>query len=353
MVDRGLVNDADVRVVSPHFAYERKIMNPLRTLFRTAGLILAATVAVSSPHAQSQSAWPDKPIRLIVPTASGGPTDMVARLVGERLSQALGQPVVVDNRAGAGHAIGTEAVARATPDGYTFGMVTTPHVVNPALVKRLTYDTVKDFEAVSWVTSLPLILVAHPDLPVRSVRELVELATARPGTLNMASPGNGTGPHLAGELFRQTTRIKVAHIPYKGGAQATTAVLTGEASFYFDSPASALPQVRAGKLRALAVTSTRRSAVAPDIPTMAEAGYPAVEFNAWNGLIAPVGTPRAVMARMQSEVAKALAQPGIRERLDAVGFESVGSNAAKFASLIQRDIAKWSVVVKESGMVAE
>ncbi|MES2979942.1 MAG: tripartite tricarboxylate transporter substrate binding protein [Pseudomonadota bacterium] len=329
-------------------------MNSLCTLSRHGAALVALALGLLAPHAHSQQApWPDKPIRWIVPTAPGGPTDMVARLLGEKVGQALGQPIVIENRAGAGHAIGTEAVARAAPDGYTFGMVTTPHAVNPALVKKLAYDTLKDFEPVSWVTSLPLVLVVNADLPVRSVRDLVEMANARPGTLNMASPGNGTGPHLAGELFRQTTRIKVAHIPYKGGAQATTAVLTGEATFYFDSPASALPHVKAGKLRALAVTSTRRSTAAPDVPTMAEAGYPAVEFNGWNAMIAPAGTPRPIVARMQAEVAKVLAQPGIRERLDAVGFEAVGSSGAEFATLLQKDIAKWAVVVKESGMAVE
>jgi tripartite-type tricarboxylate transporter receptor subunit TctC len=329
-------------------------MNRLHKPGRIVGLLLVSTFTLFATQAQGQtSTWPNKPIRWIVPTPPGGPTDMVARLVGERLAQALGQPVIVDNRAGAGHVIGTDAVARAAPDGYTFGMVTTPHVVNPALVKKLPYDTARDLEPVSWVTSLPLVLVVNADLPVRSVHELVELANARPGALNMASPGNGTGPHLAGELFRQTTRIKVAHIPYKGGAQATTAVLAGEASFYFDSPASALPHVRAGKLRALAVTSPKRNAAAPDVPTMTEVGYPAVEFNSWNGLIAPAGTPKAIKARMQSEIAKALALPAIRERLETVGFDSVGSNASEFESLIQRDIAKWSVVVKEAGIVAE
>ncbi len=317
-------------------------------------LVAAPMALLCGPgHAQQQPAWPGKPIRIIVPTAAGGPTDLVARAIGDRLAAALGQPVIVDNRVGAGHVIGTEAAARAAPDGYTFAMVTTPHVVNPALVKKLPYDTQKDFEPVSWVTSLPLILVVNAALPVKSVRELVALAKAKPAQLNMATPGNGTGPHLAGELFKLGTGIDVAHIPYKGGAQATTAVLSGEATFYFDSPASALPHVKSGKLRALAVTSTQRSAAAPEVPTLAESEVPGFEFNAWNGLIAPAGTPRDIILKMQSEISKALLLADIKARFNAIGFESVGSTPGEFAALIDSDIAKWRKVVRDSKMAVE
>jgi tripartite-type tricarboxylate transporter receptor subunit TctC len=317
----------------------------------TRALLLCAWLLPLQAWAQ-QLPWPNKTVRLVVPAAAGGPTDLVARVLAEKLTATLGQTFIVDNRAGAGHMIGTEAVARSAPDGYVFGLVTTPHVINPALQKKMPYDTLRDLEPVSWLTSLPLVLVVSTDSPVRSVRELVELAKAKPGQLNLASAGTATGPHLAGELFKSSAAINIVHVPYKGGPQATTAMLSGEAALYFDTPSGTLPHIKSGKLRALAVTTLTRSASLPDVPTMAESGFPGFEVNVWNGLVAPAGVPREIMTRMQAEVLKALAQPDVRQRFAAVGFETVGSTPAEFGAYIEKELTKWRKVVQDAGMSA-
>ena len=315
-------------------------------------LLLAALVFSAGAGAQ-QPGWPNKTVRLVVPAAAGGPTDLVARVLAEKLTSNLGQTFIVDNRAGAGHMIGTELVARSAPDGYVFGVVTTPHVINPALRKKMAYDTQKDLEPVSWLTSLPLILVVSASSPAKNVVELVALAKANPGQLNLASPGTATGPHLAGELFKSTAGIKLVHVPYKGGPQATTAMLTGEAAVYFDTPSGTLPHIKSGKLRALAVTGFTRSAAAPEIPTMAESGFPGFEVNIWNGLVAPGGTPREIIARMQAETLKALQAPEVKARFAAVGFEVVGGTSEQFGALIDGDLNKWRKVVQDAGMSAD
>ena len=324
---------------------------PTRNTSRLAALF--AALAFGAAAWAQQAAWPSKPVRLIVPTAPGGPTDLVARVLAERLAPALGQSVIVDNRAGAGHMIGTEAAARAAPDGYTYGLVTTPHVINPALRKKMPYDTQQDLAPVSWLTSLPLVLVVNPALPASTVQELVALAKAKPGQLNMASAGTATGPHLAGELFKSSAGISLVHVPYKGGPQATAAILTGEATLYFDSLSGALPHIKAGKLRALAVTLQTRAAAAPEVPTMVESGFPGFEVNIWNGMVAPAGTPKDIIARMQAEIARALALPEVKSRFAAVGFETVGSTPEQFGAVIDRDLAKWRKVVKDAGMSAD
>lgn len=313
------------------------------------GVMLAAAACCAGTSAQS---WPNRTVRLIVPAAAGGPTDLVARVLADKLGSTLGQTFIVDNRAGAGHIIGTEAMARAAPDGYVFGLVTTPHVINPALQKKMPYDTQKDLEPVSWLTSLPLVLVVSPSSPAKSVHELVELARAKPGQLNFASAGTATGPHLAGELFKSRAGINIVHVPYKGGPQATTAVLTGEAMLYFDTPSGTLPHIKSGKLRALAVTTLTRSSAAPDVPTMAEAGFPGFEVNIWNGLVAPAGVPKDILARMHSELVKALAQPDVKARFAAVGFDVVGSTPEQFGAFIDRELVKWRKVVQDAGISA-
>jgi len=324
---------------------------PTRSTSRFVALF--AALAFGAAASAQPAPWPSKPVRLIVPTAPGGPTDLVARVLAERLAPALGQSVIVDNRAGAGHMIGTEAAARAAPDGYTYGLVTTPHVINPALRKKMSYDTQQDLVPVSWLTSLPLVLVVNPALPANTVRELVALAKAKPGQLNMASAGTATGPHLAGELFKSSAGINLIHVPYKGGPQATAAILTGEAALYFDSLSGALPHIKAGKLRALAVTLQTRAAAAPEVPTMAESGFPGFEVNIWNGMVAPAGTPKEIIARMQAELARALALPEVKSRFAAAGFETVGSTPEEFGAVIDRDLAKWRKVVKDAGMSAD
>ena len=317
--------------------------------------LFAALVFGADAWAQ-QPPWPSKPIRVIVPTTPGAPPDLVARVLAEGLTTALDQPVIVDNRAGAGHIIGTQAAARAAPDGYTYVLVATPHVVNPSLHKNMPYDTQKDLEPVTELTSYPMIVVVNAALPVNTVRELVDLAKAKPGQLNMASAGIASGPHLAGEFFKLSVGINLMHVPYKGGSAATSAMLTGEANLFFDAPTSALVHMKTGKMRALAVTSRSRLAVVPDVPTMAESGVAGVagfDLRLWTGLVAPAGTPKDIIARMQAESAKVMALPHVKSRYAAMGTETVGSTPEQFSALIDRDMAMWRKVVKDTGMSAD
>lgn len=310
------------------------------------GILLSAT-------AHSQSApWPSKSVRLIVPAAAGGPTDIVGRVIAAELSTSLGQQVWVDNRVGAGHLIGMTAGATAEPDGYTFLVVTTPYVTAPWLQKKMPYD-MKDLQPVNWMTSSPFVLVVPPSLPAGNVQELIALAKAKPGTLNMASAGPATGPHLAGELFRLSADIQVQHVAYRGGPQAETAILRGEAAFMFDTPSGALTHVEAGGMRGLAVTSLKRMETAPKIPTVDESGIPGFEADSWNGLVAPARVPKEIVARMQAAIAEALAKPDVRSRLNAAGFTPVGASAADFAKLIERDLVKWEKVVKGAKISVE
>lgn len=317
-------------------------------------LSLAALVIPRAPAAAEEAAWPTaKAIRFVVPAPPGGPPDLIARALADELQRSLHQAIVVENRVGGGHIIGSEAVARSAPDGYTYLVVSTPHVVNPALHDKLPYDTQRDFAPVSWLTSLPLVLVVNADLPVKTVADLVDLARAKPGQLNMASAGNGGGPHLAGELLILATGISVAHIPYNGPSQAIMAVMRNEASFYFDTPSGSLQLIASGKLRGLAVTSPKRAAMAPDIPTMAEAGFPGVDFDVWNGIVTVAGTPRDIVDRMSAAIGKALATSDITSRFAAMGIETVGSTPEQLGALIDRDIDRWRAVVKKSGMTAD
>ena len=313
---------------------------------------LSWTTGFAQQAAQQGAPWPIRPVRLIVPAAAGGPTDIVGRVIAAELSQSLGQQVLVDNRAGAGHLIGMTAGATAEPDGYTFLVVTTPYVVAPWLQKKMPYE-MKDLQPVIWMTSSPFVLVVPPSLAVQTVQDLVALAKAKPGELNMASAGNTTGPHLTGELFRLSAGIRVQHVAYRGGPQAETAILRGEAAFLFDTPSGALPHVEAGAMRALAVTSTKRMETAPKIPTVAESGFPGFEADSWNGLVAPAGVPKAIVSRMEAAVAEALAKPDVRSRLNAAGFTPVAASASAFAELIARDLVKWSKVVKDAALTAE
>jgi tripartite-type tricarboxylate transporter receptor subunit TctC len=315
------------------------------------GLVL---LALTAPSAMADQPWPGaKPIRIIVPAGPGGPPDLIARALGDELAKALGQAVIVENRVGGGHVIGTEAVARSEPDGYTFLMASTPHVVNPGLLKSIPYDTQKDFAPITQVSSLPLVMIVNNALPAKSVKELVALAKAKPGQLNMASAGNGGAPHLAGELFKQMAGIEMTHVPYRASPQATTAIVAGEANLYFDTPSGALPQAAAGKVRALAVTSTKRAASAPDLPTVAEAGYPGYEFNVWNGFLAPAGTPAPIIARMHDETVRALALPQIKDRFAAMGIETTSGTPEALGKLIDSDIAKWRRLIAEAKITVD
>ena len=303
-------------------------------------------VAATSAFAQG---YPTKPAKVVVPYPPGGPTDIVARVVSQKLSEQMGQQFVVENRPGAGGNIGAEAVAKSPADGYTLLVATTAHAINPSLFKSLGYNLTKDFAPVSQLTSGPLVIVANPSLPAKSVQELIALAKAKPGTLNYASSGNGQSTHLSAELFATMAGIKMNHIPYKGSAPALTDVMGGQASLMFDTMLSAMPHVKNGKLKAIAVTSAARSPAAPDVPTVAESGLPGYEAIAWNGLLVPAGTPADVVAKLNAELRKALDAPDVKDRFSAQGFGAAWNTREAFAKFIQAELDKWAKVVKVSG----
>ena len=290
----------------------------------------------------------------MVPFAAGGATDVLARLVGERLTATLGQQVVVDNRPGAGGNIGSDVVARAEPDGYTIlmGAVGT-HAINPSLYPKMPYDPVKDFAPVTLVASVPNVLVVNPEVPANSVQELIDLAKAKPGELNFASSGNGTSIHLSGELFKAMTGTDIVHVPYKGSGPAVTDLLGGQVQMMFDNMPSSLPHVKAGKLRALGVTSAKRSPALPEVPTIAEAGVPGYDATSWFGILAPAGTPEPVVTRLQGAIVQALGEPEMRQRMADLGAEPVGDTPAEFGQFIAAEIAKWAKVVNDAGVKLE
>ena len=313
--------------------------------------VLFATVGVMLPGAaQAQpSAYPNKPVKVIVPYPPGGPTDIVARLVFQQVAQATGQQFIIENRAGAGGNIGAEVVARAPADGYTLLVATTAHAINMSLFKNLNYDVLKDFAPVTLLTQGPLVLVATPGFPASNVRELIALAKAKPGSLNFASSGNGQSTHLSGELFNAMAGIKLAHVPYKGSAPALTDVIGGQVPLMFDTMLSAMPFVKSGKLKALAVTSPQRSPAAPDVPTITESGLPGYEVFAWNGLLAPLGTPAAVIARLSDELKKAMQLPQVTEKFSVQGFAASWDTPEQFGGFLRGEVTKWTKTVQASG----
>ena len=321
----------------------------------TAGpLVLCGLIAASSPTYAADSAYPTRPIRMVIPFAPGASNDITARLIAPRLSEALGQSVVVDNRGGAGGVLGADLVAKAQPDGYTVLMGSPgPLTVNPVLIPNLPYQPKRDFVPVTLLAIVPSILEVNPALPAKSVQELIALARATPGKLNYASAGVGSVPHLAGELFKLLAKVNITHIPYKGSSPAITDLIGGQVSMFFDNMASAVPYVKAGRLRALAITIPQRSAVLPDLPTMIEAGVPGYEAYSWNGLVAPAGTPPAVVKRLAAEVAAVLALPDIREKMKGLGAEVVGNSPAEFAAFMDKESAKWGRVVREANIKPE
>ncbi|HYC47059.1 MAG TPA: tripartite tricarboxylate transporter substrate binding protein [Burkholderiales bacterium] len=312
--------------------------------------VLLACAAMAS-HAQE---YPTKPIRFIVPFAPGGGTDLLARAVAPGMSESLGRQVIVENRTGAGGNIATEYVAKAPADGYTILLAYIgPIAVSPSLYKNLGFDPVKDFRGVSLMASIPLVLVVHPSLPVKSVKQLIALAKSRPGQLSYGSAGNGTAQQLAGELFKLSTGTNVVAIPYRGGAPATTALLTGEVQLLFTGALAVFPHVKVGRLRALAVTTSKRLPSAPELPTVAESGVPGFEVVSWNGVLVPSATPPAIVTRLHAAATQALAVPETRERLHAQGLEIVASTPDDFDRFIKSEIAKWAKVVKAAGLRAE
>ncbi|WP_423199342.1 MULTISPECIES: tripartite tricarboxylate transporter substrate binding protein [unclassified Cupriavidus] len=322
------------------------------TLIRTYSLlpVVAAALLPVVPFSPAMAQeYPAKPIRMVVPYPPGGPTDIVARVVGQKLSERLGQPLVVDNRPGAGGNIGADTVAKSPADGYTLLVATTAHAINMTLFSRPTYSTSKDFTPVSMLTSGPLVLVTAPSTPAKNVSELIALAKAKPGAITFASSGNGQSTHLAAELFSSMAGVRMTHVPYKGSAPALTDVMAGQATVMFDTMLSSMPFVRDGKLKALAVTGSARSPAAPDIPTMAEAGVPGYEATAWNALLVPAGTPPAVVGKLSEALKAVLTQEDVRSRFATQGFAANWTSPADTRKFITREIDKWGKVVKTSG----
>ena len=310
-------------------------------------LVFAAGLAVAQAPA-----YPVKSVRLLVPSSPGGGTDILARVLAQKMSETFGQQFVVENRPGAGQVIGIEAVARSAPDGYTLLMAASAIVINEVLYAKPPYDTLRDFAPVTLGASLPNILVVHPALPVKSVRELISLAKTRAGQLNYSSAGSGTSPHLSMELFRLMAGITLTHIPYKGSGPATVDLLAGQVQLSMPNVLTALPHIKGGKLRGLGVTSGKRATGLPDIPAIAETlpGYEAIQ---WYGILAPAGTTRDIVGKLQAEIARILVLPEVRDRLAADGADAVGSRPDEFAAYIRAELAKWGKVVKTGGIKLE
>jgi len=309
-----------------------------------------AAFAFGAPASAQAPAYPTKPVRIVVPFPAGGATDILARAVAQKLTETWGQAFVVDNRPGAGGNIGSELVAKAAPDGYTLEMGTVgTHAINASLYAKMPYDHVKDFAPIILVAGVPNVLVVNPAVPVNSVQELIAYAKANPGKLNFASSGNGTSIHLSGELFKVMAGVQMTHIPYKGSAPALADLLGGQVQLMFDNLPPSLPQIKGGKLRALGVTSAARAPALPDTPTIAESGLPGFDASSWFGLLAPAGTPPAIIAKLNTEIAKWLATPEAKEKLVAIGANIAGGTPEDFARHIQAETAKWAKVVKESG----
>ena len=312
-----------------------------------------ASMAAIAFSAQAAD-YPEKPIRLLVPAAPGGGADFVARILGVKLTEALGQTVVVENRAGASGTIAADNAAKSTADGYTLLMgQSTSVVIAPHLYKKLGYDTLRDLAPVTLVAQVPNILVVHPSVPARTVSEFIALARAQPELLNYGSSGNGAPSHLAGEMFKSATGVKMVHVPYKGAGLAVNGLIAGEIQVMFAPIVAVLPQVKAGRLRALAVTSATRSAAAPELPTLAEAGLPGYEISSWFGLFAPANTTAPVIERLHRETAKALQSPDVRERFAREGAEPVGSSPADFTGYVRAEYAKYTRIVRDSGIKAD
>lgn len=308
---------------------------------------------VALPEASAQENYPNRPIRMVVAIPAGSGTDTVARLIAQGLSERLGRQVVVDNRPGAGTIIGNEIVAKAKPDGYTLLMNGAALTIAPAMYKKLPYDTARDFAPITIAVSSPNLMAVHPSLPVKSVKEMIALAKARPGQILFSSGGRGTNSHLATELFISMAKIRMTHVPYKGSTPGVIALMAGEVSLMTNSLSTFMPHVRAGKLRALGVGSTRRVAAAPDIPTIAESGVPGYQSAQWSGLLAPAGTPPEIIAKLHKETVAILRVPETTEQLVSDGSEMIANSPQEFAAFFKEELAKWVAVVKATGMTPE
>lgn len=315
---------------------------------------LCAICSAGTVIAQTSPQYPVKTIRIIVPSAPGSGPDIMARTIGQKLSEAWGQSVVVDARPGAGGIIGSEAAAKSAPDGYTLIMGNAgSHSVNPSLYRKLPYDPLKDFSPIALVSSAPNILIVHPSLPVKSVKDLIALARARPEELTFGSGGNGSTAHLSGELFRTLAGIRIVHVPFKGAPAAVLGVITGEISMAILNLPPALPHIKSGRLKALGVSTPRRSAAVPDLPTIAESGLPGYSATAWYGVLAPAGTPHGIIMKINAEIVKGLRTDEMRKRIASDGGEVIGSTPEEFTAVMKADIAKWAKVVRASGAQAD
>jgi tripartite-type tricarboxylate transporter receptor subunit TctC len=329
---------------------KRALVTTCAALAGAAGANTALAAAAPTP---AMDAFPTRPIRVVVPQSAGGSTDFAARVVAQRLADVFGQNVVVDNRPGAGSLNGTETVARAAADGYTLLAVAASFTINPSLHLKLPFDPIRDFAPVTRLAALPHILVVHPTVPVKSVKDLVALAKAKPGQLNFASSGIATSTHLAAELFLHMTGTQMVQVPYKGGAPGMVALVAGEVQLYFATISTALPHVKSGKLRALAVTSAKRSTAAPEYPTVAEAGVPGYEHASWVGVLAPAKTPLAIVTRLNEQTVKIVNAPEVQKLLLRDGLETVGDTPQEFAAVIKSEVAKWIKIVKAAGIKAQ
>lgn len=319
-------------------------------MMRAAGLALWMSLW---PVAAGAAAYPERPIRIVVPQSPGGTTDFTARLVAPRLAERLGQPVVVDNRPGAGSLLGADLVAKSAPDGHTLLVIASALAIIPSTYRKVPFDSVRDFAPITTLSSYPNIVVVHPSVPAGTVRELIALAKAKPGSLHFASGGVGTGTQLGAELFKTMAGIELVHVPYKGGGPALTALLGGQVQIYFAPMPSALPQLRAGKLKALAVTSRKRSPAAPELPSVAESGLHAYDESTWNGVLAPARTPPAIVNKLNAEFEAVLKAAATREHFAAEGSEPAAIAPGEFAAMIRSEVAKWARVVRQAGIQPE
>ncbi|HEU4353401.1 MAG TPA: tripartite tricarboxylate transporter substrate binding protein [Burkholderiales bacterium] len=315
-------------------------------------LVAALLLILASTLAGAQD-WPQRPVRLILPFPPGGGTDILGRLIAERLSASLGQPVVTENRGGAGGNVGAEAAARSAPDGYTIVLVAPSLAISPTLYSKINYDPVKDFTPVSLVATVPNVMITQPSLPAQNLQEFIAYARGRPGALNFGSGGAGTSNHLAGELSNIVAGTKLVHVPYKGVNLAMQDVLAGNVHLVFIGIPAAAPHIKAGKLRALALVAPQRSGALPDVPTVAEAGLRDFEVTTWYGVLAPAGTPKNVISRLNAELVKIMHSPELKEKLAATGTEPLTSTPEEFAAYIKREIAKWGDVIRKSGAKAD
>ncbi len=318
-----------------------------------AAAVLAVCVSLHAAHAQQPAlhGYPNRPIKMIMPFPPGGPTDILGRLLGQRLGDVLGHNVVIDNRAGGAGMIGAVLAAKSPPDGYTLflGGITTLAIA-PFVQKSMQYDPIRDFQPVTQTTISPLLLMTHPSLPARSVKDFVALARARPGEINYASSGPGGSGHLAGELFKSTTRTNLAHVPYRGAPPALNDLVSGQVQVMFGTMLAAVPHVRSGKVRALAVTGPKRSIAVPDVPTFAEAGFAGYDASSWNGILVPTGTPQPLVAKLNAELVKIIHTPNVLDRLASDGPIPIGNSPDEFAAYIKAEQAKWSKVVREANV---